>query len=483
MISAMMEFEVFMKFSPIVRFAPSPTGFLHLGNARIALFNWVFARKHGGTFILRIDDTDKERSKPFYTESLKKDLQWLGIDWDVSFSQSDREEFYTPYIESLKHNGYLYPCCETAQELEAQRASLRLNHHAPVFDKEKRRIDNTRPKHWRFSLRKEKIFWNDALQGECHYDTSHISDPIVIREDRSLSYLLTSVLDDQDPQYPITHVIRGMDHYVNTAIQCQIFEALKKECPTFIHLPLLQQHTGEKFSKREKGSGIQDWRAAGIFPESICQVLLNLSCENSELTKTFEERVSNFSWDSYSKASQVRFDLETIWSASNHYFSALSWESLQPYLLDFPCKNLTKAHWQCIAPNIYSFLDIQAWDKVFGPHWHAKQGNTENSWENLLQNPLYLEAALFQWNQVFNPIASAQQEICWKELWKNWTKLLAQQFSVKSFEVCNSLRWILTGKAKGPPMIQIFPLIGGLCIEHRLKSFSREILEKTERKF
>ncbi|WP_162147081.1 glutamate--tRNA ligase [Holospora obtusa] len=463
--------NLFLNSYPKVRFAPSPTGFLHLGNVRIALFNWMFARKYEGIFILRIDDTDKARCNHFYVESLKKDLKWLGIDWDICFAQSDRGEFYAPYIDELKRIGRLYPCCETAEELEAQREKLRLNHQAPVFDRQTRLIDYTRTKHWRFALKKEKTFWQDQLQGECYYDTHHVSDPVVIREDGSLSYLLTSVLDDQDPQHSITHVIRGIDHYVNTAIQCQMFEALKKTCPVFAHLPLLQQETGEKFSKRTKGNSVRDWRSEGVFPESICQVLLNLSCENIELIKTFKERVYDFSWKTYAKAAEIRLNLETIWSASNRYFSQISWEDLQYYLSDFPCKNLKKMHWECIAKNVYSFFDIQAWDQIFDTEWYTCQENTENFFSDLLKNSEYLDAVYFQWEASLIKIKTSSTEMSWSGLWKDWTKSLSQKFSLKYFEVCGSLRWIITGKLKGPPMVEILSLLEKQSLEYRLKSF------------
>ncbi|PPE04264.1 glutamate--tRNA ligase [Holospora curviuscula] len=468
-----------MSTPPRVRFAPSPTGFLHLGNARIALFNWIFARKYGGSFILRIDDTDQERSETRYVEALKKDLRWLEIEWDICFSQSERRAFYLPYIEQLKSTGHLYPCCETPQELDVQRAQLRSHHHAPIFNKETRRIDPTRPMHWRFSLKKCKISWNDGVQGICQYDTSHISDPVVIREDGSLSYLLTSVLDDQDPQHPVTHVIRGVDHYVNTAIQSQIFEALGKSSPIFMHLPLLQHKTGEKFSKRTQGQGVQDWRAAGALPKSLSQVLLNLSCNDPMLSNTLRERISDFSWDSYSKASEVRLDPEAIWNASNYYFSIMSWEELQIYFVDFPCKYLKEAHWRCISSNVCSFLDIQAWDRVFDPQWSSRYWETEEPFGNLLRNPQYVEAIFFQWKNNLDKTHGVD-EVYWKKLWKNLTQTLTQQFDLKLSLVCSTIRWMITGKKNGPPMVTLFALLGKQCIENRLTPTSEKLEHKTE---
>ena len=456
---------------PIVRFAPSPTGFLHLGNARIALFNWVFSQKNTGIFILRIDDTDQERSEFTYIQALKKDLRWLGLNWDICFSQSSREQFYAPYIHQLKHSGHLYPCCETPQELEAQREELRLLHRSPVFNKETRKVDATRAIHWRFSLKKCKVSWKDGIQGMCEYDTSHISDPIVIRENGSLSYLLTSVLDDQDPKHPVTHIIRGLDHYVNTAIQYQMFEALGTSCPVFIHLPLLQHESGEKFSKRTQGQGIQDWRSAGALPESLSEVLLNLSCEHPLFTQNLKKRIEHFSWDMYSKASEVRLSPETVWKASNAYFSIMSWKEVQARI-DFTCIYLTEAHWKCIAQNIYSFLDVQSWDRVFDPQWHSALGEVEAVCNDLLKDKVYLEAVFFQWGNALKNASHDFEEGFWKELWHNWTTSLHRTLSIRRSVICSTLRWIITGRTKGPPMVDVLRLLGNKSIEHRLKALS-----------
>lgn len=444
-----------------VRFAPSPTGFLHLGNARIALFNWLFARAFEGTFILRIDDTDQERSQGAYVQALKEDLTWLGMDWDVSFAQSDRLAFYTPYIEQLKVLGRVYPCYETAEELEANRLALKAAHCAPIFDRHHRIIDTSRPVHWRFALEHRIEAWDDLLQGPCQYDTRHVSDPIVIREDGTLSYLLTSVLDDQDPNQPVSHIIRGLDHYVNTAIQRQMFQALERPLPIFAHLPLIQHITGEKFSKRTGGHAIRDWRSEGVLPIDICQVLIDLSRSQTHLHHRLCDFISEFSWDQYAKTAEVRLDPESIKNVCAKHLAMMSWEEVRIYTHDVD--HVTDDVWNVIRENVHNIQEISMWNEILDPTW--KLASFTESLE-LLSNPEFLAASYEAWEvcetedkQVFGTDT---------ERWKGWSQTLIQRFQVKPPIVYKALRWLLTGKLQGPAMPNILALLTAPQVSKRL---------------
>ena len=447
--------------SVCVRFAPSPTGFLHLGNARIALFNWLFARASHGTFILRIDDTDQERSQGAYTDAVKKDLTWLGIDWDISFAQSERGSFYAPYIKSLKAAGHLYPCYETAQELASNRASLKEAHRAPVFDRHHRLIDTHRPVHWRFALEPRVEAWDDLLQGPCQYDTSHVSDPIVIREDGTLSYLLTSVLDDQDPDQPVSHIIRGLDHYVNTAIQRQMFHALQRPLPVFAHLPLIQHITGEKFSKRTGGHAIQDWRKEGVLPIDICQVLIDLSCSQPHLHHRLCDFLPEFRWDHYAKTAEVRLDPESITSMSAKHLAMMSWDDVQAYITDVDYVNAKV--WDVIRENVHNLQEIYVWNAVLDSNWRLESFN--DSME-VFSNAEFLQAAYEVWK--LGETEGGPNNTTEAERWKAWSQTLIQRFQVKPPMVYKALRWVLTGRLHGPAMPSILSVLTSCEVEARL---------------
>lgn len=446
--------------SVFVRFAPSPTGLLHLGNLRICLFNWFFARAQGGTFLLRLDDTDQSRSTTEFVDAIQRDLKWIGIDWDVCFAQSTRLDFYMPYIERLKASGRIYPCYETQEELEQRRVILRANHKAPVFDRDHRIIDTSRPPHWRFALYRNIETWDDLMQGECRYDLSHVSDPIVIREDGSLSYLLTSVLDDQDPERPMTHIVRGLDHYVNTAIHRQMFVALDRPCPLFAHLPLIQHITGQKFSKRVGGHAIEDWRKEGVLPISVAQVLFNLSRAQPVFEKSLTALSAAFDWNLYSKASEVRLDPDSIRKTCSKQLAMMSLSEVQACLPDI--HHIDAHRWACISKNVHTLVEIETWDKVFDSEWKLSHLDTSLK---LLRDTSFLSACLNQWKKAI--AESLEKE--WSELWKVWTGHLALEFNVKLPEVYRSLRWILTGHIQGAPMAEVLSVLPVEVIECRLQ--------------
>ena len=227
------------------RFAPSPTGLLHVGNARSAVLNWAYCKKNNGRFVLRIDDTDQSRSTKEYENKIKENLTWLGLNWDKTFNQSDRIDNYSLKIEKLKKDGRLYPCFETAEELSLKKKSLLSAGKPPIYDRLSLSLTNEeidekvksgqRP-HWRFKLDEKIIEWNDLIKGVVKFDSKNLSDPILIREDGSLLYHLPSVIDDIEEE--ISHIVRGEDHISNTAFHIQIFQALEARSPnlSLIHI-------------------------------------------------------------------------------------------------------------------------------------------------------------------------------------------------------------------------------------------------------
>ena len=242
----------------ICRFAPSPTGRLHVGNVRTALMNWLFVREKRGKFILRIDDTDTSRSTDAYELGIKDDLNWLGLDWDHTFNQSDRFQTYKSIAEKLKKSGLLYACYETSEELDRQRKLQRVQGKPPVYNRSGLELtshqktayeDEGRRPHWRFRLSGAIVTWNDMVRGNQTVDTSSLSDPVLIRGDGTFLYTLPSVVDDIDKN--ITHVIRGEDHVTNSGAQIEVFKALSKHIPTFAHTPLLVGKDGKGLSKRQ----------------------------------------------------------------------------------------------------------------------------------------------------------------------------------------------------------------------------------------
>ena len=262
-----------------VRFAPSPTGYMHIGNIRTALFNWLWAKKMGGKFMLRIDDTDSVRSKKEYEDYLRESLVWLGLTWEEEARQSARFERYNEVTQKLIQQGRIYPCYETAEELEFKRKRAFTKGLPPIYDRQalnytqediaKFEAEGRKP-HYRFKLIQGEIAWNDVVRGLVKYEAQNLSDPIIIREDGSYLYHLPSVIDDCD--FGITHIVRGEDHVTNTASQIQMFEAIGGKVPTFAHLPLLTGKEG-KLSKRLGSLGVKDLKDNGVENMTICSFL------------------------------------------------------------------------------------------------------------------------------------------------------------------------------------------------------------------
>ena len=286
--------------SVITRFAPSPTGRLHVGNIRTALHNFLFARKNGGKFLLRIDDTDRERSTAEFDQAIRDDLKWMGLDWDSMVRQSERFALYEREFERLKAVGRVYACYETTEELELRRKVLLGRGLPPVY--ERKPIDAPVPEgrapHWRFRLDHDApIAWIDLIRGEQRFDPKLLSDPVVRREDGSWLYLLPSVIDDVD--LGVTHIVRGEDHVSNSAAQIQMFEALGSKPPQFAHEALLVAAEG-KLSKRLGSYGAEHLRAEGVEPMAMLSVLARIGTSQPvEPVASLEELATTFDFSTF----------------------------------------------------------------------------------------------------------------------------------------------------------------------------------------
>jgi glutamyl-tRNA synthetase len=431
-----------------VRFAPSPTGYLHLGNTRVALLNWLFARHTGGAFLLRIDDTDTKRSEEKYIHALKADLSWLGLEWDETFAQSSRYERYAQIIETLKKEGRIYPCYESAQELADKRAAQLRQGTPPIYDRASLgSCTRHGDPHWRFFLEQENIFWKDHVQGAVSYHTKHLSDPIVIRQDGSISYLFSSVIDDIDTQ--ITHILRGADHITNTAVQIQMMKTLGHSCPQWAHFPLMVNAQKSKLSKRSGALTIQELRDQGVFPLAICQTLANVGSA-VKYEGSVRIMAESFDLDQYSN-SCAQLDLAMIDQSQRSILHTLSCEEVSALTQ----KKYDPAFWSVICSTIDKVSDIEFWDRVvYDPHWIPER---DISQEFCAQALGCLPPA--PWH---------------KESWKQWIEaILELDASYTKKEIAMSLRAILTEKNKGPQMNELLALIPPTCVYARLSKSSQ----------
>ena len=305
--------------SVTVRFAPSPTGRLHAGNIRTALLNWMFAQQRGGRLLLRLDDTDRERSTEEFADGIREDLTWLGLAWDREVKQSDRFAIYDAAVEKLKASGRLYPAYETQDELELKRKRQLARGRPPVYDRAALKLtDADREKleaagqtpHWRFKLETRDVVWNDLIRGEQHVDAASLSDPVLVRADGTYLYTLPSVVDDID--LGITHVVRGEDHVANTAPQIQLFEALGAEPPAFGHHNLLVGPEGQALSKRERALSIQGMREEGLEPLAVASYSAIIGTSDAVAPHAnLHELVVHFSFGKLSRA-PARFDVAGV---------------------------------------------------------------------------------------------------------------------------------------------------------------------------
>ena len=435
------------------RFAPSPTGKLHVGNIRTALHNWMFAQKQGGRFLLRIDDTDAERSEEAFVEAIRADLAWLGLNPDSEERQSARFDRYEARFSELKAAGRVYPAYETAQELELRRKVLLGRGLPPVYDRAalaltdvdraKLEAEGIRP-HWRFRLDHDAMIeWDDLVRGPQRFDPKTMSDPVVRRADGSWLYLLPSVIDDID--MAITHVVRGEDHVSNTATQLQMFAALGAEAPRFAHEALLTGAEG-KLSKRLGSLGIEHFREIGIEPQALIALLARLGTSDPvEPLIDSAPLIESFDFARFGRA-PARFDEEELAQLNARIVHQLDYAAVKNRL---PA-NMTEAGWDAIRPNLSTIAEAADW-------WSVVEGPVTASIAEE-DRPFLAQAA---------DIAAS---LDWTNPWPALTGALKEATGRKGRALFLPLRLALTGREHGPDMAALLPLIGKDAALERLGS-------------
>lgn len=434
---------------PIVRFAPSPTGHIHIGNARTALLNYLYAKKHHGEFILRFDDTDVERSKEEFMRSIEVDLAWLGVVPDVVLHQSGRCVLYRAAAERLREAGRLYPCYETEAELDRKRKRQQAQGRPPIYDRaalalsaaERARLEaQGRKPHWRFKLDHKVVRWTDLVRGESHIDCASLSDPVLVREDRTYLYTLPSVVDDIEQK--ITQVIRGEDHVTNTAVQIQLFEALAGpgKVPSFAHHNLFFSATGEGLSKRFGSLSIGALREAGMEPLAVAAaaVFTGSSVALHPVT-SLDELAALLDLTQISRT-QARFDPAELAALSSRTLHGLSFEAVRDRLAAHDITGYkAKPFWLAVRGNLTTFLDVVGW-------WRVVEGEIAP----IIEDAEFTAKAL----------AYLPPEPWGETTWADWTKALKEATGRKGRAVYHPLRLALTGREEGPELAALLPLIG-----------------------
>ncbi len=436
-----------------VRFAPSPTGKLHVGNVRTALVNWLFAKGQGGSFVLRIDDTDLARSTQEFEDGIETDLTWLGLVWDERYNQSKRFDRYEEAAARLKASGRLYPCYETADELDRRRKVQLSRGLPPIYDRAALELteaekaayeaEGRRP-HWRFKLEGKRVAWEDLARGHAEVDTASMSDPVLVREDGLFLYTLPSVVDDIDMD--ITHVIRGEDHVTNTGAQIEIFEALGAKVPGFAHMPLLVGADGAALSKRLGSLSISDMRDQGYEPIAITSHLGKIgTSDNLEIAASVEALGQAFAFSKMGR-SPARYDTADLDRLNAQALHGLTYAEAQPRLAALGV-DLGEGFWDVVRGNLHKFADVADMAKIVtGPV------------TPVIEDAAFAAAAL----EVLPEVIDANA-------WSAWTSAVKEKTGAKGKGLFMPLRLILTGQAHGPDMAAMAPLIGREAIVRRLK--------------
>lgn len=437
-----------------VRFAPSPTGRLHVGNARVALLNWLLARRGGGRFILRIDDTDGDRSEAIYEAAIREDLAWLGLGWDEDVRQSSRLDRYEAAAETLRAAGRLYPCYESAEELALKRRTLRERGLPPIYDRAALALgeadharfeaEGRRP-HWRFRLDHEAIEWTDVIHGEWHFEGAHLSDPVLVREDGRPLFALSSAVDDID--MGISHVVRGEDHVSTTAAQIQLFRALGAEPPVFAHLPLLTDAGGQGLSKRLGSLSLSDLRARGIEPMAINSYLALLGTPDPiRPVPALEGLVAGFDLSRYGRATP-KFDPAELQHLNARLLHDLPFDTVAGRLSALGLESADALFWEAVRANLDRLEDVKIWHAV-----------CRGEIEPVIEDADFARTA-----------ASLLPPEPWDEqTWGVWTAAVKVATGRKGKALFLPLRRALTGLDHGPELKLLLPLIGRARAEARL---------------
>ncbi len=435
----------------LTRFAPSPTGYLHIGNIRTALICWLYARKMNGKFMLRIDDTDRERSKEEFVDAIRKDLAWLGISPDLEMRQSARFSRYDEIIEKLKSLGRLYPCYETAEELDFKRKIQLGRGMPPVYDRaslklsnaEKSRLESEGKKpHYRFLLEEKEIEWVDEIRGAIKISPTSMSDPIVIRGNGDYTYMLPSSVDDID--FEVTHILRGEDHISNTAIQIQIMQALGAKIPNFAHNSLIKNREG-KLSKRTGKAGVAELREQGILPMALCSFLAKIgTSDNVELKENLQKLVEEFDIAKFSK-SPTQYDFEDMLRLNSKALHITNFADVKNNL---PAE-MTEEFWNSVRANVENIETAKLW-------WNICKGEVkaEISPEDI--DFLKQSSSLLPQGEINS------------STWDIWVNELKTKTNRKGKQLFMPLRKALTGLEHGPELKDLLHLIGREEIIKRL---------------
>ena len=432
----------------ITRFAPSPTGYIHVGNLRTALMNYLIARKNGGEFILRIDDTDPVRSKEEYVDGLKEDLTWLGLHWDRVERQSERLDKYHAAADELRKIGRFYEAWETPTELDLKRKKQLNMGKPPVYDRaalnlseaEKAKLRDERgPGVWRFKLDQERIEWKDGILGDISIDAASVSDPVLIRGDGQILYTLASVVDDTE--MGVTNVVRGSDHVTNTATQIQIMQALGGTVPSFAHHSLLTGPQGEALSKRLGTLSLRDLRAAGVEPMALISLMARLgSSQPVELRSSIEEVVEGFDLSSFG-AAPTKFDERDLMPLTAHINAAKPFDVVAEDIraLGVP-DDLAPRFWEVARENITTLKDLEGW-------WTLCRDGAEPLIDD--EDREMIATAM--------PLLPAPPYD--DTTWKTWTDAVKEATGRKGKGLFMPLRKAVTGMTHGPDMSNLMPLL------------------------
>ncbi|NJM81314.1 MAG: glutamate--tRNA ligase [Tabrizicola sp.] len=430
------------------RFAPSPTGFIHVGNLRTALMNYLIARKAGGGFILRLDDTDRDRSKEEYADAIKEDLAWLGLHWDRVERQALRMERYREAADQLRAAGRFYECFETPTELDLKRKKLLNMGRPPVYDRASLALSDEdkarargegREGYWRFLLNQTRIEWPDGILGPISIDAASVSDPVLIRADGQVLYTFASSVDDID--MGVSFIVRGADHVTNTATQIQIMEAMGGVPPSFAHHSLLTGAQGEELSKRLGTLSLRDLRAKGVEPMALLSLMARLgSSRPVELAGSMEELVEGFDIGSFG-AAPTKFDAEDLMPLTRHHVQSLPFAAVKEKVaaLGVP-QDRAEAFWAVAKGNITVLADMADW-------WTLFRDGAEPLVDEADRDFVTTALALLPprpWNQA---------------TWGAWTAAVKQETGRKGKDLFRPLRRALTGRDAGPEMADVMPLL------------------------
>jgi glutamyl-tRNA synthetase len=429
-----------------VRFAPSPTGKLHVGNVITALRNWLFVRQHGGTFLLRIDDTDTARSTQAYEDGIRADLTWLGLTWDEEARQSARFDIYDKARDRLIEAGLLYPCYETSEELDRKRKIALSRKLPPVYDRTALALTDAdraafeaegRKPHRRFKLSGKRVAWQDLIRGEQTVDTASMSDPVLIREDGAYLYTLPSVVDDVD--LGVTHVIRGEDHVTNTGAQAEIFEALTGgKRPEFGHFPLLVGADGETLSKRIGSLSVESLREQGVAPLAVLSLMARIGTSDPvEAVDNLNALIAGFDFAKIGRA-PARFDPEDVRRLDAQLLQHADYTAIKARLAAIEC-DLGEAFWLAVSGNLAKFDDVVLWAKV-----------VQGPIEPLIDEPDFIATVL-------GLLPAGPYD---ETSWSGFTEAVKAATGAKGKGLFMPLRKALTGQEHGPEMKWIFMLIG-----------------------